>query len=148
MRERMRAGPESVPVKHSWNLGLVVKVAIVVALGWGLNTVLEHRKKNGEAEKVQVVEAEQEPDSGAAVANAVLQASSADVSMLKDVGSKLERACARNKYGLSESECIDRMRQRSDLCANRTASRFPGQIGNTDRMQLVVQDYVSCIFER
>ena len=98
--------------------------------------------------EVQVVEAEPAKDSGDAFANTVLKVSGADVSMLKDMGSKLEKSCARNKYGLSESECIDRMRQRSDLCANRTAARFPGQIGDTDRMQIVVQNYVNCIFER
>ena len=144
----MRAAPEPVPVKHSWNPGLVAKVAVLVALGWGLNTALEHRRKAAETEQVEVVETEQSPESGDAVANAVLKASGADVSMLKDMGSKLEKSCARNKYGLSESECIDRVRQRSGLCANRTAARFPGQIGDTDRMQVVVQDYVSCIFER
>lgn len=148
MRERMRAAPEPVPVKHSWNLGLVAKVAVLVALGWGLNAAIQHRQQAAEVEDVQVVAAEQKPDSGAAVANAVLQVSGADASMLKDMGSKLERACARNKYGLSESECIDRVRQRSDLCANRTAARFPGQIGNVDRMQEVVQSYVGCIFEQ
>jgi hypothetical protein len=148
LRERMRTAPEAAPVKHSWNLGLVAKVAVLVALGWGLNTAIEHRRQAAEPEEVEVAEAEPAQSSGDAFANAVLKVSGADVSMLKDMGSKLEKSCARNKYGLSESECIDRVRQRSDLCANRTAARFPGQIGDTDRMQVVVQDYVSCIFER
>ncbi|WP_426319592.1 hypothetical protein [Pseudoduganella sp. R-43] len=148
LRERMRAAPEPVPVKHSWNLGLVAKVAVLVVLGWGLNTAVKHRQQAAETEEVQVVEDEQQAGSGEAVANTVLQVSGADVSMLKDMGSKLERSCARNKYGLSEAECIDRIRKRGDLCANQTAARFPGQIGNTDRMQVVVQDYVGCIFER
>ena len=139
---------EPVPVKHRWNLGLVAKVAVLVALGWGLNTALKHRQQAAETEEVQVVEGEQQAGSGEAAADAVLQVSGADVSMLKDIGSKLERSCARNKYGLSEAECIDRIRKRGDLCANQTAARFPGQIGNTDRMQAVVQDYVGCIFER
>lgn len=83
-----------------------------------------------------------------AAANSVLKASGADVSMLKNLGGKLEKSCARNKYGLSEAECIDRVNKRGDLCANQTAARYPGQIGNTDRMQLVVQAYVGCIFEQ
>lgn len=148
MRERLRAAPEPVPVKHSWNLGLVVKVAILVALGWGLNTAIERRQKAAEPEEVQAVEEEQKSDTGLAVANAALQVSGADVSMLQDMGGKLEKSCARNKYGLSEAECIDRLRQRSDLCANQTAARFPGQIGNVDRMQEVMQSYVGCIFEQ
>lgn len=148
MRERMRAAPEPVPVKHGWNLGLVAKVAVLVALGWGLTTVIERRRQTAEPEEVQVAETEQKPDSGEAAANAVLQVSGADVSMLKDMGRKLEKSCARNKYGLSESECIDRLHQRSDLCADQTAARFPGQIGNVDRMQVVVQSYVGCIFEQ
>lgn len=148
MRERLRTAPAPVPAKHSWNLGLLAKIGIVVALGWGLNKAIEHRRNAAGTEEVQVAEAEQSPDSGDAVANAVLKASGADVSMLKDLGGKLERSCARNKYGLSEAECIDRINKRGDLCANQTASRYPGQIGDTNRMQVVVQDYVGCIFER
>ncbi len=83
-----------------------------------------------------------------AVANGALKASGADVSMLKNLGGKLEKSCARNKYGLSEAECMDRINKRGDLCANQTATRFPGQIGNTDRMQVIVQAYVGCIFEQ
>ncbi|SFG97732.1 hypothetical protein SAMN05518865_12641 [Duganella sp. CF458] len=83
-----------------------------------------------------------------AVANGALKASGADVSMLKNLGGKLEKSCARNKYGLSEAECVDRINRRGDLCANQTATRFPGQIGNTERMQVVVQAYVGCIFEQ
>jgi hypothetical protein len=81
-----------------------------------------------------------------ALANGVLKASAADVGMLKNLGGKLEKSCARNKYGLSESECVERIQKRGDLCASQTAARFPGQIGNTDRMQVIVQDYVGCIF--
>lgn len=91
--------------------------------------------------------ADQAPGAGVALANAALQVSGADAGMLRDIGGKLEASCARNKYGLSESACVDRVRQRGDLCANKTASKFPGQIGNTDRMQEIVQVYVGCIFE-
>ncbi|MGW8394983.1 hypothetical protein [Pseudoduganella sp. HUAS MS19] len=83
-----------------------------------------------------------------ALANGALKASGADVSLLQNLGGKLEKSCARNKYGLSEAECLARIDQRGDLCANQTATRYPGQIGNTDRMQVIVQAYVSCIFER
>jgi hypothetical protein len=134
--------------KHGWNLGLVAKVVAVVLLGWGLATVIKHRQQPAGLAEVEVAETEQKPDSGSAAADAVLQVSGADASMLRDIGGKIEKSCARNKYGLSEAECIDRIRKRGDLCANRTAARFPGQIGNTDRMQAVVQDYVGCIFER
>lgn len=144
---RMRAAPEPAG-KHGWNLGLVAKVVAVVALGWGLTTAITHRQQPAGPAGVEVAEAEQKPDSGSAVADAVLQVSGADAGMLRDVGGKMEKSCARNKYGLSETECIDRIRQRGDLCANQTAARFPGQIGNTDRMQVIVQAYVGCIFER
>jgi hypothetical protein len=144
---RTRAVP--VPVaKHGWNLGLVAKVVVVLLLGWGLATVIKHRQQPAGLAEVEVAETGQKPDSGSAAADAVLQVSGADASMLRDIGGKIEKSCARNKYGLSEAECIDRIRKRGDLCANRTAARFPGQIGNTDRMQAVVQDYVGCIFER
>lgn len=144
---RTRAAPEPVS-KHGWNLDLVAKIVVVVALGWGLATAINHRQQPAGLAEVEVAETEQKPDSGSAAADAVLQVSGADASMLRDVGGKIEKSCARNKYGLSEAECIDRIRKRGDLCANRTAARFPGQIGNTDRMQAVVQDYVGCIFER
>lgn len=149
LRERLRPAPEVQTVAgHSWNLGLVAKVALVVALGWGISVAVKHRQPVAE-EEVEVAETGtgQQSDAGVALLNTALQVSAADAGMLKDLGGKLEGSCARNKYGLSESACIERVRQRGDLCANQTAARFPGQIGNADRMQEIVQVYVACIFE-
>lgn len=148
LRERMRPAPQVKAVAgQGWNLGLVAKVALVVMLGWGLSVVLKNRQPAAESEEVEVVAAERESGAGVALANAALQVSAVDAGVLKDLGAKLEGSCARNKYGLSESACVDRVRQRGDLCANRTAAQFPGQIGNTDRMQEIMRVYVDCIFE-
>jgi hypothetical protein len=67
--------------------------------------------------------------------------------MLHNLAGRLEKACARNKYGLTEHACVARLREREDLCATKTAQRFPGQIGDTQRMQVITQAYVGCIFE-
>jgi hypothetical protein len=66
---------------------------------------------------------------------------------LNSLSGRLEKNCARNKYGLTEDACIARMRAREGVCATKTAQRFPGQIGNTDRMQAITQAYIGCIFE-
>lgn len=81
-------------------------------------------------------------------ANAVLGAAELDVSALSGITEKLEGACARNKYGLSEEECVETIRTRKDACMQQTARQFPGQLSDLSRMQEVVGSYVGCIFEK
>lgn len=81
-------------------------------------------------------------------ANTVLSAAEMDVSALSGVTDKLEGACARNKYGLSEEECVATIRTRKDACMQQTAHQFPGQLSDLSRMQEVVGSYVGCIFEK
>jgi hypothetical protein len=143
-----------VQADQGWNLGWLFKAILLVALGWGLNAAIERRSKvAADAEMPVAEERVSEPSAGGgdsagvALANAALQASGADTGMLKTLSGRLEKACARNKYNLSESACIARLREREDLCATATAQRYPGQIGDTDRMQIVTKAYVGCIFE-
>lgn len=136
-----------VAVKHSWNLGWLFKIVLLVAVGWGLSVALERRQKAGEGEEVAVVEAERDSGAGVAIANTALQVSGADASMLTDLTGRLEKGCARNKYGLSEDACVARLRDRGDLCAAKTAQNYPGQNGDVERMQIVTKAYVGCIFE-
>ena len=136
-----------VVVKQGWNLGWLFKVVLLVALGWGLSVALERRQKAAASEEVAVAEEERERGAGVAIANAALQVSGADASMLRDLSGRLEKACARNKYGLTEDACIARLREREDLCVTKTAQGYPGQIGDIDRMQAVTKAYVGCIFE-
>lgn len=145
--EPARPSPDTgVSVKQGWDLGWLFKIIVLVALGWGLSVAIERRQKSAADEEVTVAE-ERESGLGAAAASTVLQVSGADVSLLKNLSGRLEKACARNKYGLTESACIARLREREDMCATKTAQRYPGQIGNTDRMQAITQAYVGCIFE-
>lgn len=138
-------------VQQGWNLGWLFKAILLVALGWGLNAAIERRAKVTPGEEIAVVEEaapSAESSVGVAIADTALQVSGADVGMLKNLTGRLEKACARNKYGLSESACIARLHEREDLCATVTAQQYPGQFGDTSRMQLVTQAYVACIFEK
>jgi hypothetical protein len=131
-----------------WNLGWLFKAMLLVALGWGLNAALDRRSRVAPEAEIAVAEERQsESGAGVAIANTALQISGADTSMLKSLSGRLEKACARNKYNLSESACIARLHEREDLCATATAQRYPGQIGDTDRMQTITKAYVGCIFE-
>ncbi|WP_146204207.1 hypothetical protein [Massilia glaciei] len=85
---------------------------------------------------------------GIALANTALQASKLDVSALTKITPKLEAACARNKYGLSEAECRKKISERKDECAQHTARQYPGELGNVDRMRAVVSTYVDCILDK
>ena len=85
---------------------------------------------------------------GDAVVNTALSVSELNVSALSGITDKLEEACARNRYGLSEEECVEAIETRKDACMQQTARRFPGQLSNVSRMQEVVGSYVDCIFER
>jgi len=151
-RERLRPAPEAQAVKHDWNLGLVAKVLVVVALGWGLSVVFKNRHPAGEEAEVEVVEVEQQAPStgaGGVIANAAFQMADMDSDrLLKNIGARVEKSCARNKYGLSEEACIDRLRARGDQGASQTAARFPGKVTDTGRMQQLVEAYAGCVFER
>lgn len=134
-------------------LGWLFKVLLLIVLVLILKTLIERRQAAKPEEQVTVVvvrEEEEKPDMdpGTALANAAISASGVDGNLLHSLSGRLERSCARNKYGLSESACIARVREREDGCAAHTAQRFPGQIGNTDRMGMLVQAYVACIFEK
>lgn len=85
---------------------------------------------------------------GEAAANTVLSAAKLDVSALSGISDKLEGACSRNKYGLTEEECVEAIQTRKDACMQQTAHQFPGQLSDVSRMQEVVGSYVSCIFEK
>lgn len=83
-----------------------------------------------------------------AVINTVIQASELDVSALSGTTEKLKAACAKNKYGLSEDDCIQTIEKRKDLCIQQTAQKFPGQLSNVDRMQEVVSNHLDCLFQK
>jgi hypothetical protein len=121
------------------SLAWVLVLALVAGIVWAAGAAL-HRGHAMPAEQ-------QDTSAGARVTNVVLQAAGADVDMLKDLSGRLEGACARNKYGLSEEACLARLHAREDLCATGTAQRFPGAIADTGRMQAVIKAYVGCIFE-
>ncbi|MCE1183288.1 MAG: hypothetical protein LWW81_13465 [Rhodocyclales bacterium] len=85
---------------------------------------------------------------GKAVLNAALQVSEMDVSALAEITDKLKSACARNKYGLSETACIELIDHRKALCLQATAQKYPGQLANVERLQEVVGSHVACLFEK
>jgi len=85
---------------------------------------------------------------GRAVANAALQVSELDARALAGINEKLEGACARNRFGLTEQACIQTIRTRKDLCVQQTAQKYPGQLANVDRMQEVASSYVNCLFQQ
>ncbi|MCX7098315.1 MAG: hypothetical protein NTV43_10480 [Methylococcales bacterium] len=85
---------------------------------------------------------------GKAVLNSALQVADLDASILLDVSEKLKKSCAKNRYGLSESECVDTIDERNEICTQDTAQAFPGQIADADKMQSVVAHFVDCLFEK
>lgn len=85
---------------------------------------------------------------GERIFEAAAKTSGLDVSVLEDIPERLAKACARNKYGLTEGQCVEAIETRKDLCASKTAELFPGKIGTADRMKEVVGSYVACVFQR
>lgn len=135
--------------KKGWDASKVFKIVLLFALGLGVSAAFNRTQSNEfaqEVEETSLIE-QLESDSGKLIANAALEASDADASMLANLSGRLEKHCERNKYGLSESECIARIRDSGDACASEVALRFPGKIGNVDRMQEIVQAHADCIFE-
>jgi len=93
----------------------------------------------------EVAESDQ---TGERIFEAAAKTSGLDVSVLEDIPERLTKACARNKYGLTESQCVEAIESRKDLCTKKTAELFPGKISTTDRMKEVVGSYVGCVFQR
>jgi len=84
---------------------------------------------------------------GKAVLNTALQVSDLDASVLSGIADKLEGSCSRNKFGLTEEACIQKIRDQKNTCTQQTAEKYPGQLSNVDRMQEVMSSFVNCIFK-
>jgi hypothetical protein len=119
------------------------KIAIIIVI-IAIGLFFFKNYTNSELENQVVVQSE---NTGKAVFNKALEVSEMDVSALAGISEKLESACARNKYGLSENECVLAIRNRKDICIQQTAQKFPGQLSNTDKVQVVVASYLDCIFK-
>lgn len=135
--------------KKGWDMGKLAKVGLLFAFGFGVSTAFERMKSTPAEQAIEeaaIVE-QLETDSGVAAANAVLQEAGADATLLRSLSGRLEKYCATNKYGLSESECIARIRENEESCASDVAARFPGKIDNVERMQEVAQAHTDCIFD-
>jgi hypothetical protein len=91
-------------------------------------------------------EAEQD-DSGKAIYETAASISGIDASALDALPERLEKSCARNKFGLTEEQCIAALRTRHAACAQQTAQKFPGQLSTADGMQATVNHYVGCVFQ-
>ena len=85
---------------------------------------------------------------GRAAVDVALKVSEVDASVLEGMTEKMSSACARNKYGLSEQDCIQRIESRKNICLQETAHAFPGQIGNVERMQEVLSSHVECLLNK
>ncbi|VXB72627.1 hypothetical protein [Massilia sp. 9I] len=147
-REPVPARPAhkaQIALRPGRQLGWLILAIPLLAFGWGANSYLERR---GTAEEVSAATEHEDMVPGVAALDAALHASGVDATLLEELAGRLEKSCARNKFGLSESACIERLREREDVCATATAQRFPGEIGQTSRLQKITVAYVGCIFEQ
>lgn len=135
--------------RHSWDLGMLFKIVLLVVLGWGLNYAIQRRQNAEPEEAVAVAEQPRSGDgAGVAFADAVLKMSEVDATVLRTLPDRLEESCGRNKYRLSAQECRTRIHERDERCQAQVAQRYPGQIGNTERMAAIVNGYMHCVFEQ
>lgn len=152
LRERIRPAhvqEEEIAGPHGRRVGLLVKLLLLIAVGWGIMQAFEHR--NSLPADETVVAANQESAAAPEEPNAVdlaLKVAPADVSMMREVGQRLEASCARNKWGMSEQECIAMIRANGEACAASVAQRYPGKMHDSGQLVVVTQAYVRCIFDR
>jgi hypothetical protein len=85
---------------------------------------------------------------GKAMINTALQVSEMDANVFSEISVKLEGSCYRNKFGLSEDECIRAIRSRKDICTQDTVEKYPGQLSNVETMQAATTNYVNCLFQQ
>jgi hypothetical protein len=123
------------------------KILLLIAVFIGVWFLLNQSKPNVKQPAESLADTGSEVVAKTAI-NTLLKLSDIDATILEGISEKLEKSCAKNKYGLSEDDCIAAIRSRKDICSQQTAEKFPGQISDTDKMQLVVTHYVDCLFEK
>ena len=77
-----------------------------------------------------------------------LQVSGLDVSTLESISDELQSTCAKNKYELTEAECVQAIKDHKDTCMRLIAEKFPGQLADSERRQMIVANYVDCLFQQ
>ncbi len=117
---------------------IAIALALLVALFVVKQLVFSSKGTNG-------AESQRE---GEKIYETAAKISGIDVSAFDELPERLERACARNKYGLTEEQCVLAIRARKEVCAQGTAQEYPGPLSDANRMQSAVKYYLSCIFEK
>lgn len=108
-----------------------------------------HSKSSNASAEASMPDTESASDAtGKAVANAALQVSEMDANVFSRISVKLEGSCYRNRFDLSEDECIQTIRSRKDICTQDTVAKYPGQFANVERMQAATTSYVNCLFQK
>jgi hypothetical protein len=79
--------------------------------------------------------------------DAVLQVAELDTSVFSEISDKLEGACYRNRFGLTEDACIQTIRMRKHACTYETIQKYPGKLASADSRQEVATNYVDCLFQ-
>jgi len=85
---------------------------------------------------------------GKTVTTTALQVSGLDVSALENISENLQSTCAKNKYELTEAECVQAIKDHKDNCMRLITEKFPEQLVDSDHKQMIIANYVDCLFQQ
>lgn len=73
--------------------------------------------------------------------------SAIDGNVFSDLNEKLARACADNKYGLTEAMCIQTIADRKDMCQQWTVQKLQELPPSVERLEMVTSSHTDCVFQ-
>lgn len=118
---------------------LLFIVPIVIASAYLITAYTYHQ--NSDVEKF-------DGQLGNTVGAMALQVSGWDAGTLENIADQLQSTCAKNKYELTEAECVQAIKDHKDICMRVISERFPGQPADSARQQMIVANYVDCLFQQ
>ena len=70
-----------------------------------------------------------------------------DGSVFSALNEKLTRACADNKYAMTEAMCIQTIADRKDMCQQWTVQKYQELAPSVERLEMAISSHTDCVFQ-
>lgn len=70
-----------------------------------------------------------------------------DGSVFSALNEKLAKACAEDKYGMTEAMCIQTIADRKDMCQRWTVQKYQELPPSVERLEMVLSSHTDCVFQ-
>jgi len=73
--------------------------------------------------------------------------SAIDDSVFSALNEKLTRACADNRYDMTEAMCIQTIADRKDMCQQWTVQKYQELAPSVERLEMAISSHTDCVFQ-